>query len=232
MDLERLQGIWQYGGATLTISGDRFTTAQLGASHGGHIEIHPEATPKTITLHYETGPEAGHVRYGIYEFIGEEWHFCLNTTGGPAPREFAASALRGIVFETMRRREAPAPPLFDAPVEEMQGEWIMTSCVRGGETLPRSFVRQGRRVIAGNQFVLYFGPQLVMQGVLSRDGAGTFRLEFTSGEEPQLGIFERHGDELRTCVGRFGQPRPLAFSSSPAGGETFSVWKRVQTGGQ
>jgi len=232
MDLERLQGIWRNGGATLTISGDRFTTAQLGASHSGRIEIDAQATPKTISLQYETGPEAGNAKHGIYDFDGEDWLFCLNTTGGPAPKEFAASALRGIVFETMTRREAPAPPLFNAPVQEMQGEWTMASCIRGGETLPKSFVRQGRRTITGNQFVLYFGPQVVMQGTVSGDGPGAFRLEFSSGEEPQLGIFERAGDELKTCVGRFGDQRPSAYASSPGGGETYTVWKRAETVGQ
>lgn len=74
--------------------------------------------------------------------------------------------------------------------------------------------------------MLYFGPQLIMQGTLSSDGPSAFRLEFSSGEAPQLGIFELTGDNLKTRVGPFGGERPAAYASSKDGGETFSVWKR------
>ncbi len=40
------------------------------------------AAPKTLAPHFETGPEAGDSNHGIYEFVGEEWRFCLNMTGG------------------------------------------------------------------------------------------------------------------------------------------------------
>ena len=226
MDFEKLQGIWRNGAATTTITGDRFTTAQMGAEYSGRVEINEAAAPKTLSLHFETGPEASNSNHGVYEFVGDDWRFCLNMTGGPAPKEFAPSPLRGIALETMARRPAPAPPLANAPVAELQGEWAMISCVRGGERLPGSFARQGKRTISGSHFMLYFGPQLIMQGTLSSDGPGKFRLEFSSGEAPQLGIFELSGNNLKTCVGPFGGERPAACVSSKDGGETFSVWKR------
>ena len=102
----------------------------------------------------------------------------------------------------------------------------MLSCVRAGDPLPASFAKQGKRTIMGTQSTLSFGPQLFMQGTLSCDGPGAIRLEFSSGEAPQLGIFELTGDKLKTCMSASGTPRPTAYASSKEGGETYSVWKR------
>jgi len=219
MDLERLQGTWRNGAATITVNGDRFTTAQMGAEYTGRVELNESVTPKAQVLHFETGPEAGNTNYGIYEFAGEEWRFSLNITGGPAPKEFVA-------VQTMVRRQPPAAPIGTVPVSELQGKWAMLSCVRAGDPLPASFAKQGKRTIAGTQSTLYFGPQLFMQGTLSRDGPGAIRLQFSSGEAPQLGIFELVGDKLKTCMSAFGQQRPTAYASSKEGGETYAVWKR------
>jgi len=112
-------------------------------------------------------------------------------------------------------------------VAELQGEWAMVSCIRSGEKLPGSFAKQGKRIIEGTQSKLYFGPQMYMQGTLSSDGPGKIRLEFSSGEAPQLGIFELDGNSLKTCMGGFGKERPGAYESTPEGGETYAVWKRV-----
>lgn len=37
----------------------------------GAGEINDAATPKTLTLHFETGPASGNTNYGIHEFVGE-----------------------------------------------------------------------------------------------------------------------------------------------------------------
>jgi len=116
LDIEKLQGIWRNGAATITIGGDRFTTGQMGAEYSGRVERKEAAVPKTLSLHFETGPEAGNTNHGIYEFVEEGWRFFLDMTGRPAPKEFAPSPLRGIALETMVRREAPAPPVAGEPV--------------------------------------------------------------------------------------------------------------------
>ena len=81
MNAEKLQGTWRNGAATITLMGDRFTTAQMGAEYSGYVEFNEGAAPKTLAPHFETGPEAGNSNHGIYEFVGEEWRFCLNMTG-------------------------------------------------------------------------------------------------------------------------------------------------------
>ena len=65
MDIDKLQGIWRNGAATITVKGDRFTTAQMGAEYTGRVELNESVTPKMLTLHFETGPEAGNTNYGI-----------------------------------------------------------------------------------------------------------------------------------------------------------------------
>jgi len=39
MDIEKLQGVWWNGPATIAISGDRFTTARMGAEYSGRVVL-------------------------------------------------------------------------------------------------------------------------------------------------------------------------------------------------
>jgi len=220
MDLDKLQGIWWNGPASITIDGNRFITAQMGAEYSGWLELDESKTPRRITLHFETGPEKGNTNFGIYEFVAEGWRFSLNITGGPAPAEFVSP-------QTMRRKEpTPAKPHGGDPVAELQGEWLMVFCVREGVTIPEAFAKEGRRTIDGTNSTLYFGSQLFMQGTLSCDGPGQIRLESSAGGAPQLGIFEFVGDTLRTCMGGQGKERPKSYTSTKKGGQTYVIWKR------
>jgi uncharacterized protein (TIGR03067 family) len=253
-ELNRLQGKWAIArlevdgaavpagalqGAAITVANGRFTTVSMGAEYAGAIELDPNADPKTIAMHFDSGPEAGHTNYGIYEWQGSQWRLCLNMTGGPAPRRFETSAGSGCALETLARAAVEADPparggeSAGEAVAELQGEWAMVSCMRAGQALPAPFLKSGRRAVDGIQTTLHFGPQLFMRGVLSRDagGANFIKLEHTGGEgqgSTQLGIFELEGDALKTCFAAAGMARPAAYASSTAGGETFTVWKRVR----
>ena len=121
MDLELLQG-----------------TGRNGAADSGRVERNESITPETPAPHFETGPEAGNTNHGIYEVVGEEWRFCLNMTGGPAPKEVVAERI-------MVRGQAPAVPVGTVPVAELQGEWTMLSYVRAGNLPPASLAKQRRR---------------------------------------------------------------------------------------
>jgi uncharacterized protein (TIGR03067 family) len=219
MDLEKLQGVWWNGPAAITIDGDRFTTTQMGAEYAGRVVLDETASPKAITLHFETGPEKGNTNYGIYEFGDEGWRFSLNITGGPAPTEFVSPQM-------MTRGQATVATQGKEPVAELQGEWLMVFCVREGVAIPDAFAKQGRRTIAGMKSTLYFGSQLFMQGTLSSDGPGMIRLESATGGGPQLGIFEFVGDTVRTCMGGARKARPNTYASTKSGGETYAIWKR------
>lgn len=221
MDADELQGIWRHGAATITVTGWRFTTAQMGASYEGCFELDEAASPKRITLHFDVGPEAGNTNHGIYSLRDAEWRLCIDTHGGPAPVAFTEAAT--LVYT---RSVEPGPAVDGEPVAELQGEWAMVRCIRAGEPLPAAFAKQGRRRIAGVEATLRFGPQPFSHGSLLRDGDGAFRLVSSSGEAPQLGIFTISGERLRTCTGAPGMARPTVYESTKEGGETYTEWKR------
>lgn len=123
-DLENLNGHWNvtslevdgtafpFAGARFIIEGDRFTSLAMGAAYGGTVTVDAGATPKTFSLHFTEGPEAGHTNFGIYELDGDNWTICLNMTGCPAPAAFATSPGSGNALETLRRagpRSQPEP---------------------------------------------------------------------------------------------------------------------------
>ncbi len=249
-DREFLQGHWRIAslevdganvgagllaGASITLAGDRFVTASMGVEYAGQLLLHPDTSPKSLALRFESGPEAGNTNYGIYEVSGDGWRLCLNVSGGPAPASFATAPGSGFALESLVRASSPpaspskpsAAPL--EPIEELQGEWLMLSCLRGGEPLPPDFVRHGKRRVQGLDTTLHFGPQLFMKGHLTRDAGGAV-LHHTAGQltdATQLGIFEVDGDTLKTCFAPSGGTRPASFRSTAQGGETLSTWKRV-----
>lgn len=118
-DLEQLQGTWNIttleidgaplpsaalNGASISIQGDRFTTASMGAEYSGRLKVDGEKTPhKTLAMYFETGPEAGNTNYGIYELTGDEWRLCLAFRGGAAPAEFVTAPGRNHALETLVR---------------------------------------------------------------------------------------------------------------------------------
>jgi uncharacterized protein (TIGR03067 family) len=75
-DLDKLQGGWaiesleidgqKMGGmdARMEVHGTRFTTSGMGAEYSGTLSVNQEARPKTFDLRFETGPEAGTLRWG------------------------------------------------------------------------------------------------------------------------------------------------------------------------
>lgn len=256
-DLRTLQGAWNVAsleidgapvgsamlnGATIVVSGERFTTSGMGAEFGGRLELAVDRQPKALTMLFDSGPEAGNTNYGIYEITGEQWRLCLNMSGGPAPAAFKTTPGSAHALETLVRAvstpTAPEAPIeLDAaarePVPELQGEWAMVSCLRSGEPLPAGFVQSGKRTVAGTTSILFFGNHMYMRGSLSKDSAGptALKLEHTGGEAQgttQLGIFDLDGDTLKTCFGSAGRERPAQFASTAAGGETYTVWKRVR----
>lgn len=229
--LQSLQGAWQIesleiagapvgASGRITVNNNKFISSGMGAEYSGHLEL---TNPNQITLHFETGPEAGNANHGIYEITPTGWRLCLNMSGGPAPKTFKSS--KNHALETLIPAQ-PAKPVTGHAIPELQGEWQMATCLRSGEPLPPSFLKTGVRKITGIETTLHFGKQLFQQGTLTQGGpANTFELQ--SEGAPQLGIYERSGNTLKTCLAAPGKPRPKTWQSTKEGGETLTTWRFI-----
>lgn len=219
--IESLQGAWQIeslelAGAPVGASGrividqNHFTSTGMGAEYTGRLEL---TSPNKITLHFETGPEAGNANHGIYEITPTGWRLCLNMSGGPAPKAFKSS--KNHALETLARAN-PAQAGPRHPIPELQGEWQMQSCLRAGEPLMPSLVKAGVRKITGVESTLHFGPQLFQQGTFSKsdDAPNTFQLE--SDGALQRGIYELRGKK----------PQNLPRSSQPPSPGNLPIHQR------
>lgn len=236
--LQFLQGTWhvaalefegnavQSGPASITIRGNEFTTTNMGAEYSGHLELHPKL--RTISLHFTTGPEAGHTNHGIYELLNDSWRLCINLSGGPAPKMFSTAPNSNYALELFTRNSPlpkPTPNYPRLPIAALQGTWRMQSCLRAGEPLPKPFLKSSKRVISGIDSTLHFGPQLYFQGTLYQDPDSPEHaiLESTSGDL-QFGIYRFHGPQLETCFAAPGHPRPTSYQSTKETRETLTLW--------
>jgi uncharacterized protein (TIGR03067 family) len=131
-ELQKLQGEWTvvhleidglapaphiFAGAKIVVHGDRFQSLGMGAVFEGNLELNPGSTPRSFRMKFTAGPEKGKTNSGIYELEGDRWRICLNTTGGPAPVEFATSPGSGMALETLNREPSGIPePAGPRPV--------------------------------------------------------------------------------------------------------------------
>jgi uncharacterized protein (TIGR03067 family) len=250
-DLDFLQGTWciaslemdgmemPCGGARMSIEGDRFTTAGMGATYSGNIVLHPETAPRSFELRFLDGPEKGNTSFGIYELAGDAWKICLTTRGQTRPTEFAAPPGTGIALEVLRRGSAPATQpdaaqpdaaqVTGEPAPELAGEWVMASLVMNGDALPKAMVKLGRRQATAGEVRVKMGPDVILKALYSVDrSASPMTMDYwRSDGSRQFGIWKFEGGELTTCFGGIGEARPDGFASTKGDKRTFAVWRKA-----
>ncbi len=88
----------------LILKGKEFVLKSDQGDYGGTYEVDASKTPKTIDVHFTTGPEAGTTAKGIYELDDETYKVCM-AVGGKAerPKEFAAKPGSGFVLEVLKK---------------------------------------------------------------------------------------------------------------------------------
>jgi uncharacterized protein (TIGR03067 family) len=259
-ELDKLQGIWNVvalevegqkmgtaatTGARIVVNGNRFTTASMGATYDGVLDVDPVPNPKTFNLSFTDGPEKGNTSLGIYELDGDTWKICLTLHGNRRPTAFATKPGSGHALETLKREhgdtarsDSSASPeiqnlsaLSFEPVPELQGEWSMESCTRDGHPLEKSLVACGKRITKGDETTTSFGGQVFMQAKISVDRAKDPKaIDYVHTQGPnegkvQLGIYELNGETLKTSMSTPGQDRPVDFTTGPGDGRTVSVWR-------
>jgi uncharacterized protein (TIGR03067 family) len=123
-DLERLQGTWavtglqmdskalpphEFAAFRLIVEGERFTMLGMSSALAGSLKIDSAASPRTLDMLFDEGPNKGTTNRGIYEFTPGEiedddtWRLCVATRGDARPETFSSPAGTGIALETFER---------------------------------------------------------------------------------------------------------------------------------
>jgi uncharacterized protein (TIGR03067 family) len=240
-DLKKLQGTWliltlemegqQYptGGSKIVIRGDRFVSLNMGATYEGSVTVDESKSPRAFDLLFEKGPENGNKSLGIYELEGDRWKICLGLTGKSRPARFAAEKGTGHALETLQReRGAEKPVAIDEqapPVPELEGEWIMLSCMQNGKPIEASFLKSARRIFRGNGTTLFSGKQVFMKSRFTVDASQTpHAIDYH--DQRQQGIYQVKDGLLHTSMAGAGAVRPADFTATPGDGRTVSQWNR------
>jgi uncharacterized protein (TIGR03067 family) len=240
----------------LLIDGDRFRTQSPQGVYEGVFNINVDSDPHEIDIEFVAGPEAGNWNYGLFRFVSDRLHFCLDMTGKGRPKAFATSAGTGHAFEILRRVSpsrpedvtggTPTPPRPAAlkhdgsgfeyqpspTLERLQGEWAAESIVLDGQTLPPFMVKTGTRSAKGNEVTIAVGGKVVTHVRVRIDETTSplqidyFNLEGPAKGTVQHGIMEWQGNVACVCIAASGQNRPTEFSSLGGSGRILSRWRK------
>jgi uncharacterized protein (TIGR03067 family) len=269
-DLEKLQGVWNiisfeadgrkmapgaFGGSTIVIEGNAFTSAGMGAAYEGTMELDQTRKPKTFDLLVTAGYAAGTRHLGIYKIDGQKWTICLAARGKTRPETFATRIGTGLVLETLKRggsvrkttkAKSQAKPAAgslakdtDAEVEitpsgaatVLEGEWEMMAGVFNGAVMAENMVKWCRRITRGNVTSVVAGPQVMLKATFTvNDASNPHAIDYVSLEganagKPQAGIVELNGHVLSICMSAPGNPRPLEFASKAGDGRSYTTWR-------
>ena len=242
-----------FGASKIVVDGDRFTTVSMGAVYSGTVRIDATAIPMTLDLLFTDGPHNGTASLGIFTLAGDAWTICLGFAGRDRPTAFRTTPGSGHALESLRREtrsrteRAPAPPPPTSPypptspaqpaaataeMAPLAGTWSAVSIESNGAPLPEMIVKTGKRVVTGNELTVTVGGQVQLHVTFSVNPATTPpSIDYTIIDGPDKGrampgIYELHGDTLRTCFVQPGQPRPATFETRAGDSRTLSVWRR------
>jgi uncharacterized protein (TIGR03067 family) len=118
-----------------------------------------------------------------------------------------------------------------ATLTKLQGEWSAVKIVSNGQDLPGMMLKTGLRKSVKNELTISFGGRTMIHALVRLDeSAAPVQIDYYNLDGPikgtvQHGIFRWEGDEVCSCMGALGQPRPADFTSSPGSGRTFSRWR-------
>jgi uncharacterized protein (TIGR03067 family) len=266
-DLDKLQGTWKitsleadgqqvsdgvFASATISIHGDRFTSAGMGATYEGTVEIDSESRPKAFDLVFTVGHAQGHRNLGIYKLAGDNWTICLATRGDKRPKTFATAPDTGLALEILERsaarstatKAARAKPTRDSAEQvatdksgkptKLEGEWEMVSAIFNGAPMDPSMVKWCRRVTRGNNTQVLAGPQVMLNASFAIDNSTNphsidyLNLAGANKGKGQAGIYEFSGKTLKICMAPPGRSRPGEFSSKAGDGRSYTTWRLLK----
>jgi uncharacterized protein (TIGR03067 family) len=90
----------------ITIKGDLLTVLNKDKEVAtGRLKLDPSKNPGEYDLTYESGPNKGKVRKGIYMFEGDTLTTCLAAVGKEPPKEFASKPGSGATLFVQKRQK-------------------------------------------------------------------------------------------------------------------------------
>jgi uncharacterized protein (TIGR03067 family) len=132
---------------------------------------------------------------------------------------------------------AAADGVPDAAKKEMElleGEWSMVSGERDGTVVPKSLVKDFKRVAQGGVTTVTLKGQLYSKSSFTLDPSTRPKnidyvvLEGKDKGKKLLGIYERDGDKVTFCFAAPGKERPTDFTAGDGSERTKSVWQRIK----
>jgi uncharacterized protein (TIGR03067 family)/prepilin-type processing-associated H-X9-DG protein len=210
------------------------------------ITIDATKKPKQIDLKFEDGQDSG---YGIFEFNGDTVKIYAAEVKEQRPKDFKSDAPLVIVL-----KRAPADK--DAKTDKkggrqpnavttslrtvqgkstkhaLQGKWIVTGGIKGGEAMPAEFVGKFKMGFDGDKLIVDAGEKGTKNGSFKiNDGAKPHELDMTLDGETVNCIYEIDKDTLKLCMNAKGPggPRPTEFKSDAGSPNTVMLFKREKT---
>ena len=116
---------------------------------------------------------------------------------------------------------------------KLQGEWVMVSGQRDGQSFPEDLRATFKRVAEGDETTVTMGGQLFLKAKFVLDPSKkpkAIDYSVTGGPyagKTQLGIYEFEGDQIKFCFSTPGKDRPTDFTTKQNDGRTLSLWKRA-----
>lgn len=117
---------------------------------------------------------------------------------------------------------------------QLQGEWVMVSGQRDGQTFPEDLRASFKRIAKGDETTVTVGGELFLKAKFVLDPSKkpkTIDYSVTGGPyagNKQLGIYEFDGDQIKFCFSVPGKKRPTEFTTKQNDGRTLSTWKRAE----
>jgi uncharacterized protein (TIGR03067 family) len=249
-DLGKLQGKWkgkigpnkdmditvEVKGKTVTATFKNDEDKEMTLT--GEVKLDENAKPKTADFFNFKGADGNSLpdNLAIYELNGDEWKVSSGGGGNPRPTEFKDED--GGPHVMILKREKDAAKAADAAkpaagdLAKLQGKW--KSLV--GPNKDVTIIIEFKDDAANLDVTLADGQTFALKGAVKLDEAAKpktltwIKFKSPSGDDvpDNLAIYELKDDELKTCSGGPGNPRPTEFKQGEGGPPNLSLFTRVK----
>lgn len=205
----------------------------------GEVKLDENAKPKTADFVMFTGSDGNSLpdNLAIYELADDEWKVCSGGGNNPRPTEFKDGGDGGPHVMILKREKDAPKAAADAgkpagDLAKLQGKWKTLVGPNKDATVVVEFKDEAVTL----NVTLADGRTFDLKGIVKLDEAAKpktltwTKFKSPSGDdvEDNLAIYELKDDELKTCSGGPGNPRPSEFKQGEGGPPNLSLFTRVK----